>query len=334
MRAGTLAIPITMAVLVSFPVEASKDNYATPLFKQDLRWIISNDELSLSNGWRTTTNRDVFLDQFWLRRDPTPETYENEFKNEHYRRLRYALEHFSHCTPGYLTDRGRVFVLWGEPDRITEVKDEGHPAVIWRYDKLTGFPPEFDFKFVDVCSCGDYRLKLDQQTDNALQEDLTKRDAPSSLELHVGPTDKRRSRFKYLDALRVPHAFKGVPFTIESDFTPLTDANIWTTFKIDIPSDRLGKSTGDFGHAQVRAVLRFLTLTGRVAELIELESQEPVKDSGDYTITRSLPLRPGRYRLDVVLHDVVADRVGTHSRGITVSTYEPVRERFHCAVEN
>lgn len=326
------ALSLVMAVVVSFPIEASKDDYATPLFKQDLRWIISNDELAAFKRLSNDQERETFVEQFWQRRDPTPETYENEFKNEHYRRLRYALDNFSHCTPGYLTDRGHAYIVFGDPDKITQTKREDNPAVIWRYDKLEGFPPDLELEFVDTCTCGDYRLKLDQDTEQALLNGLTKKDAPTGPEFYVGPSN-RRSHFKYLDALAVPHAFKGVPLTVESEFAPLTDASDWVTLRINIPSDRLGKTVGDVGHAHVRAVFRLLTLTGRIAELIELESQEPVKDSGNYTITKSLPLRAGRYRIDVVVHDVIADRMGTYSRGVSVPEFEPVRDRFNCKKE-
>ena len=62
--------------------------------------------------------REQFIEAFWQRRDPTPDTVENEFKEEHYRRIAYANERFSSGIPGWRTDRGRMYIMWGPPDQL------------------------------------------------------------------------------------------------------------------------------------------------------------------------------------------------------------------------
>ena len=71
-----------------------------------------------SSSLNTDEEREQFIEQFWLRRDPTPDTEENEFKEEHYRRIAYANEHFASGIPGWKTDRGRIYITFGPPDEI------------------------------------------------------------------------------------------------------------------------------------------------------------------------------------------------------------------------
>ena len=70
----------------------------------------------------TDEEREQFIEQFWLRRDPTPDTAENEFKEEHYRRIAYANERYASGIPGWKTDRGRIYITFGPPD-----ENESHP---------------------------------------------------------------------------------------------------------------------------------------------------------------------------------------------------------------
>ena len=91
--------------------------------KEDVRYIITPEEEAAFKQLSNDEERDQFIEQFWLRRDPTPDTPENEFKEEHYRRIAYANEHFAAGIPGWKTDRGRIYIIWGPPDQI-----ESHPT--------------------------------------------------------------------------------------------------------------------------------------------------------------------------------------------------------------
>src|ERR1700674_208429 len=90
---------------------------------EDVRWIISDEEKSAFMQLSNDEERDQFIEAFWQRRDPTPDTEENEFKEEHYRRIAYANEHFPAGIPGWKTDRGRTYIEYGKPDTI-----ETHPT--------------------------------------------------------------------------------------------------------------------------------------------------------------------------------------------------------------
>ena len=90
---------------------------------EDVAYIITDEERTAFKRLQTDEEREQFIEQFWLRRDPTPDTVENEFKEEHYRRIAYANEHFASGIPGWKTDRGRIYITYGPPDEI-----ESHPS--------------------------------------------------------------------------------------------------------------------------------------------------------------------------------------------------------------
>src|SRR5882724_8822646 len=90
---------------------------------EDVRWIISDEERAAFKQLSNDEERDQFIEQFWLRRDPTPDTVENEYKEEHYARIAYANEHFAAGVQGWRTDRGRIYIVFGKPDSI-----DSHPS--------------------------------------------------------------------------------------------------------------------------------------------------------------------------------------------------------------
>src|SRR3954471_5197004 len=90
---------------------------------EDVNYIITDEEKSAFKALKTDEEREQFIEQFWLRRDPTPDTIENEFKEDHYSRIAYANERFASGIPGWKTDRGRIYSAFGPADEI-----ESHPS--------------------------------------------------------------------------------------------------------------------------------------------------------------------------------------------------------------
>ncbi len=150
---------------------------------QDVVYIITPEEKAAFKQLSNDEERDQFIEQFWLRRDPTPDTPENEFKEEHYRRIAYANEHFAAGIPGWKTDRGRIYIIWGPADQIEShptggtydrPQEEGggttstYPFEDWRYRYLEGVGQNINLEFVDPCSCGDYHLTTDPNEKDAL----------------------------------------------------------------------------------------------------------------------------------------------------------------------
>src|SRR6266849_5831061 len=90
---------------------------------EDVGYIITDEERQAFKRMSTDDERQNFIEGFWLRRDPTPDTAENEFKEEHYRRIAYANERYASGIPGWKTDRGRIYITFGPPAEI-----ESHPS--------------------------------------------------------------------------------------------------------------------------------------------------------------------------------------------------------------
>ncbi|MGH9788841.1 MAG: GWxTD domain-containing protein, partial [Candidatus Acidiferrales bacterium] len=151
----------------------------------DVLYIITQEEKEAFFELNTDEEREQFIEQFWLRRDPTPDTVENEFKEEHYRRIAYANERFASGKPGWRTDRGRIYIAWGPPDEIESHPsggtyfrewDEGggqtstFPFERWRYRYLEGegLGQEIILEFVDPTMSGEYRLTIDPTEKDAL----------------------------------------------------------------------------------------------------------------------------------------------------------------------
>lgn len=166
--------------------KASKQELSSTYKKwlnEDVRYIISPEELSAFKQLSNDEERDQFIEQFWLRRDPTPDTPENEYKEEHYRRIAYANEHFAAGVQGWRTDRGRTYIMWGPPDQIESHPSGGsyertieegggetstYPFEDWRYRYLEGIGTEVNLEFVDKCMCGEYHLTIDPNEKDAL----------------------------------------------------------------------------------------------------------------------------------------------------------------------
>src|SRR5947199_154626 len=85
---------------------------------EDVLYIITDEEKQAWKRLSTDDERENFIEQFWIRRDPTPDSVENEFKEEHYRRIAYANERFASGIPGWKTDRGRIYITFGPPAEI------------------------------------------------------------------------------------------------------------------------------------------------------------------------------------------------------------------------
>jgi GWxTD domain-containing protein len=159
-----------------------KGGYRTWL-NQDVVWIITDEEARTFKSLSNDEERDAFIEQFWLRRNPNPDSPENEFREEHYRRIAYANEHFAAGKPGWKTDRGHIYIAFGKPDSIEShpsggayqrPMDEGggetstFPFETWHYRYLEGIGDNIDLEFVDTCQCGDYHYTIDRGEKDAL----------------------------------------------------------------------------------------------------------------------------------------------------------------------
>ena len=150
---------------------------------EDVVYIITDEEKTAFKRLQTDDEREQFIEQFWLRRDPTPDTEENEFKEEHYRRIAYANDHFASGIPGWKTDRGRIYIVYGPPDEIESHPSGGtyerpmeegggetstYPFEQWRYRYIEGIGTNIVLEFVDPSMSGEYHLTMDPSEKDAL----------------------------------------------------------------------------------------------------------------------------------------------------------------------
>jgi GWxTD domain-containing protein len=166
--------------------KALKQELSKPYKKwldEDVVYIITDEERAAFKQLSNDEERDNFIEAFWQRRDPTPDTEENEFKEEHYQRIAYANEHFAAGVPGWKTDRGRIYIVFGKPDEIESHPSGGtyerpmeegggetstFPFEDWRYRYIEGIGQEVIIEFVDTCMCGEYHMTMDRSEKDAL----------------------------------------------------------------------------------------------------------------------------------------------------------------------
>ena len=150
---------------------------------EDVVYIISPEERNAFLHLQTNEEREQFIESFWQRRNPDPDSSENAFKEEHYRRIAYVNEHYAAGLPGWKSDRGRIYIIWGPPDSIDEHPtggeyerpfDEGggetstFPFEDWHYKYLEGIGENIDLEFVDTTMSGEYHFTTDPSEKDAL----------------------------------------------------------------------------------------------------------------------------------------------------------------------
>ncbi len=345
---------------------------------EDVVYIITPEELSAFKQLSNDEERDQFIEQFWLRRDPTPDTPENEFREEHYRRIAEANEKFPAGMPGWKTDRGRIYIIWGPPNEIERHPTGGYyerpmnegggdtstfPFETWHYRDLEGIGQNIDLEFVDSCMCNDYHLSTNPNEKDALLHTPTsgntayenmglasRNDRMNPFSANPGPLqgmqnakvfDKMETlskvmapppvKFKDLEEV-VTHkiTMNTMPFEAQVDFAKVTGDTVLVPVTVEIQNKDITFVEKDgVQRGSVNIFGRVTGITGRVAQTFEDTVQVDVpQELLQQTANRPsrywkvLPLRPGRYRMDIVVKDVNGDRAGTWSRGIVVPEYD------------
>ena len=336
---------------------------------QDVVYIITDEEKNAFVRLSNNGERDQFIEQFWMRRDPTPDTVENEYKEEHYRRIAYANERFTAGVQGWRTDRGKIYIMYGPPANIeshgggeegyqrpedyrglTGYNDKGtaytsttYPYEIWNYHHIDGVGDNIQIEFVDRCSCGGYKISL-----NPMDKDMNADMEIDPAKLPQNPVDENRKsqfdrlqqfaqlsrppaiKFKDLESV-VTHKlnYNLVPFDVVTDFAKVTSDTALVPITVQVKNKSLTFTEKQgVATAVVNIFGRITTLTGRVAQTFEdtvrvqttteLLPRELERPS---VYWKAVPLRSGRYRLDLVVKDVNGDRMGNWSRSIVVPEF-------------
>jgi len=351
---------------------------------EDVRWIITDQELQAFKGLGNDEERDQFIEQFWLRRNPNPDSPENEFREQHYQRIAYANEHFAAGKPGWRTDRGHIYISFGKPDSIDSHPSGGNyerpmeegggststfPFEIWHYRYLEGVGDNIDVEFVDTCMCGDYHMTIDRSEKDALKhvpgagETLSEQQGQSKKadrfsgggleQLGSGPMSsmnqsKQFDRISFAAKIMAPPPIKfkdleafiatskiltGPPFLfdVRTDYVKVTNDTVIVPLTLQIRNkditfdNKQGVATGT------------VNILGRVSNLnhkpiftfeepvqISVPSELLARKQNDASVYwKAIPLRPGLYRIDIVIKDVNnPDHIGTWRRSINVPKYD------------
>lgn len=191
---------------------------------EDVLYIITDEEKKAFKNLQTDEEREQFIEQFWLRRDPSPDSQENEYKEEHYRRIAYANERYASGIPGWKTDRGMIYITFGPPDEIESHPSGGtyerpweegggttstFPFEKWRYRYLEGVGSQTDImiEFVDKSMTGEYRMTMDPSEKDAL---LMVPGAGLTMMEQMGMADKS-DRFSRTDGTRLGTGTQAMP---------------------------------------------------------------------------------------------------------------------------
>src|SRR5690348_459418 len=356
------------------------DNAYKQWLTEDVTYIITPEERNAFLQLDTNEEREQFIEQFWLRRSSNPDLPDNDFKEEHYRRIAYANEHYASGIPGWKTDRGRTYIMWGPADEVDShptggtydrPMEEGGGSTTtyawekWRYRYLEGIGENVELEFVDPSGSGEYHLTMDpsekdallhvpgaglsllesmgmaSKTDRFTRSDGTNlptalggtpasMDEFSRLELYAKIQKPPEVKFKDLEAIVTARIVRDqLKFNWRTDFLKVTNDTVLVPITIQVSNGQLSFQAKDGIHsATVNIFGRVTTLTGRVVQTFE----DPVaKDFPDSLFQKSLklqsiyqkavPLRPGLYRLDIVVKDVQSGNVGVINTRLAVPRY-------------
>ena len=347
---------------------------------EDVVYIITDEERAAFKQLSNDEERDNFIEAFWQRRDPTPDTEENEYKEEHYQRIAYANEHFAAGVPGWKTDRGRIYIVFGKADEIDSHPSGGtyerpmeegggetstFPFETWRYRYIEGIGQEVIMEFVDTCMCGEYHMTLDRSEKDALlmtpnagltlyeqmgMSNKAARFSGNGMErLGAGPNSSmvqtkefdRLEQFAKLqaapkvkftdleEAVNSKVILNPMPFDVRTDFVKVTSDTVLVPVTIQLRNRDITFVNKDgIQRGTVNIFARLTTLTGKIVQTFEDTVQVdvpaellPRTAENASVYWKALPLRAGRYKLNIAIKDVNGDRKGVWSRSVIVPEF-------------
>jgi GWxTD domain-containing protein len=350
--------------------------------EEEVPYIITDEERSAFLRLQTNEEREQFIEAFWQRRDPTPDTVENEFKEEHYRRIAYANERFSSGIPGWRTDRGRIYIMWGPADQVeshTQGELYNRPMTEgggqtttyayedWTYHYMEGIGQNITIEFVDPTGTAEFHITNDPGEKDAMSH--VPGGGPSMLEemgmssqaarftrsdgstAPLGPAGTsaldsqdeftRLERFAKVQA-PPPVKFKDLEEVVSSrilrnqilfdyrfDYMRITGDTILVPITVQIPNKQMTFRDKDgVQSASMNLFGRITSMTGRVIQTFEDVIQRDFPDSllesslkGFSIYQKAVPLRPGLYKLDLVIKDVNSGNVGAVNTRLAVSPF-------------
>jgi GWxTD domain-containing protein len=348
---------------------------------EDVVYIITDEEKQAFKRLRTDEERQQFVEQFWLRRDPTPDTEENEYKEEHYRRIAYANDHYASGIPGWKTDRGMIYIKYGAPDETESHPSGGsyqrpyeegggetstYPFETWRYRYLEGIGTNIVIEFVDPTMSGEYHISTDPEEKDALlyvpgagltmAEQMGLANKTQRFQrtdgTHLGtgnqPLPESMNEFTRLEqnaklykapaikfkdleaAVNSTVRYNTLPMHVRADYIRITDSTVLTSLTLQFKNNDLQYATKDkVAKATVNLYGRITSLTRRPVNWFEdtIGMEVPAEMlqqamTGSRVYSKSIPLAPGTYRLNIVAKDVVGNTMNNFEMPLVVPHYD------------
>ncbi|MGA2608545.1 MAG: GWxTD domain-containing protein [Terriglobia bacterium] len=348
---------------------------------EEVPYIITGDERASFKKLTTDDEREQFIEAFWERRNPNSGSPENEFKEEYYRRIAYANEHFASGIQGWRTDRGRIYIMYGPPDEndshpsggtYLRPQEEGggetatYPFEQWRYRYIDGIGTNIILEFVDPTMTGEYHLTMDPGEKDALlhvpnagltdmeamgmasKTDRFTRTDGMTIGQAMGGTSESMNEFTRLDLyskiwkppevkfndLRAVVTSKIsaqlLPFDVRTDFIRVTDETVLTPITLQVAYRDLQFQNKDgVMHGVMDIYGQVTSLGGRnvntfekslVLDVPEHEFQRFLERKAVYQ--EAIPLRPGRYKLSLVMKDDLNGHMGSMEIGLVVPRFD------------
>ena len=354
---------------------------------QDVRWIISDTEMQAFKNLTNDEEREQFIENFWQRRNPSPDSPENTYRDEIYARIAYANEHFAAGKPGWMTDRGHIYIAYGPPDdkdshpsggEYQRPMEEGggstvaFPFEIWHYRYLEGIGDNIDMEFVDTCQCGDYHYTIDRSEKDALlhvpnagltlaeesgQAKKEDRMQGGGLEqLGGSPGQQQQLQNKKFDRLDQAAKIMAAPpvkfqdmeefmanskiltgppflFDVRTDYVKVTNDTVIVPITIQVKNSDITFETKDgvsVGKVEIEGRVSNMTHKvvpgGWFGDPVQVSTPSellPAIQKQSSVYWKSLPLKPGLYKIDIVIKDVNnPDHVGRWTRSINVPKFD------------
>jgi GWxTD domain-containing protein len=347
----------------------------------DVAYIITDEERQAFKRMSTDEERQQFIEGFWLRRDPSPDSEENEYKEEHYRRIAYANERFASGIPGWKTDRGRIYITFGPADEIESHPSGGtyerpieegggttstYPFEKWRYRWIEGVGSDIIIEFVDPTMTGEYRMTMDPSEKDALlyvpnagltlmeqmglanKADRFSRTDGTRLGTGNQPLPARMNQFErlqqYANLQKAPQIkfkdleaavtstirYNTLPMKVRADFIPVTTSSIFSniTLQFDRKDLQFEQKEG-LAKATVNIYARISSMSRRTVNVFEdvVSVEVPAEmlqqaANGASVYQKTVPLPPGKYRLNIVAKDITGGNMTSYEMALEVPRFE------------
>ena len=320
---------------------------------EDVLYIITFEEREAFKRLSTDYEKENFIEQFWLLRNPMPDTVGNEFKEEHYRRIVYANERYASRLPGWKTDRGRIYITYGPPDEIEPNFSGGNnettsafPFEKWRYRYIedNSIANDIVIEFGDPAMTGEFRMTMGPSE----KVDRFSRGRGTQLGTGVSPPTQRMNQFERLErfanrqkrsaikfkdleaSINSNIKFNLLPINVRADFLKITSSTIQANITLQFERKDLQFQQKDgISKAAVNLYARITAMPRRIVNVFEdvVSIDVPAElleaaTKGASIYQKSVPLAPGHYRLNVVVKDVIGGNMNNYEMALNVPRYE------------